>query len=402
MILKKIYKYFKQREFLYIIKKRDITILWFPYIESTEEFSRELSRIVWYLNPISKKIKNITLIVNSEININHFTVPDYIDNSIKKLYEQLEDKIIFKNEIEKNIKYDVIIKWKNIKTKIMPKALTTIHSDINFHQFDSTKLIKFSRNFLVKNEIIENNNRLKNLLENLINLDYKSVLLVGSGPSGNKINPINNTEVLSIICNSVVNNKELLQKINPSIIVATDTVFHSGYSKYAEEFRKKTCKVLDEYPQCFFLVPTRDLLIYKSNMNPIYHNRIIGIEGKKNISTNLNLLKRQVVKSTSNVLTFFMLPLATTISKEILLIGFDGKGKNENNKFWSYEKKSQFIEQMKYTKIAHPAFYKVNYQEYNTTHLKEVEKIIDILIDKKVDIRSLTPSHIPTINKFYS
>ncbi|MEA2019604.1 MAG: hypothetical protein U9N59_14280 [Campylobacterota bacterium] len=390
----------KKQIFLYKIQKKNITILWFPKIENKDDIMRELSRASWYLNPIVSYIDNITFVIGKKLNFTEFQVPNYIDNNIASIYDQIKDKFNFISN-NNSKRYDVVIEWSFSNQKVKKKPLIFIRSDIKYHQFDSTKLIKFTELFLTKKEKKYNNNKLNKSLNEFKNHNFDSILLLGSGPSIDFIHNKNIKNKLTIVCNSVVKNKTVLENNTPNIIVATDSVFHAGYSKYASDFRKELCLRLQEYPTTLFFVPLRDLLIYKHNLPKDFTNRIIGIKSVKQKKFNLNLLKSNFVKSTSNVLTFFLLPIAATISKKIYLIGFDGKKKDESNTFWSYSEKSQFVDTINTVRTAHPAFYKVDYQKYSKVHKIEVDEIINKLHKENYNIINLASSNIESLNRLY-
>ncbi len=398
--MKKLIRQFKERLFLYKIKHNPIKILWFPKIENYDDLIRELSRAVWYLNPIIKDIESITFEVEESLLRECYVFPDYVDQNIASMYEKIKDKYIFVSQPRKE-RFDVIVEWSfsNLSKKI--SSLIYIRSDVNYHQFDSTKLIKFVALFATKIQIENNNKRLQEVLTTFKEKEYSSVLLLGSGPSLDNLTNKVVRNTMPIICNSVVKNTLLLKLYNPKLVVATDTVFHTGYSLYASEFRKNLCSVLENYSDCFFMVPLRDLLLYKSNLPSKFSHRIIGIKGIQHKKFNLNILNKLFVKSTSNVLTFFLLPLASTINKKIYLIGFDGKKSDEKDMFWSYSKASQFTDIIENVKVAHPAFYKVDYGDYNKKHIYEVETIVKDLLQQKYQLLNLAASNISILNKLY-
>jgi len=404
--MKRVYRLFKDRNIQLVTRKKQVNILWFPIIETDDELYREVARVVWYVNPIVNKVDKIVMLVSSKythMNILKLKIPEYVDAGIHKLFSAFLDKIIFVNEFQniQPMKYDLVVEWKHLNDTKRKQAFYPyyINAAVMQNQFEANQIMKISNILLGKNQKKDNYTKLINLLKKLKNQEYKSIYVFGSGPSLQNFdtNTINYEESCSIICNSVVKNLDLLKKINPKIIVATDTVFHAGYSKYAQEFRQAVVNAMDLIDDLFFLVPLRDYMLYIKNLPKRFNSRIIGIKGKKIQKYNLDLLKKQYLKSTSNVLTFFLLPIAASLSKQIKIVGFDGKAPEDQNIFWQYDKKSQFLETINYTKEAHPAFYKVDYKQYYQTHCEEVREIVDMMQKKKIYIDVVGISYVPAL-----
>lgn len=404
--MKRVYRLIKDRRFQLVTHKKHIKILWFPTIETDEELQRELARVAWYINPIINKVDKIVMLVSSkytDIDILKLKIPEYVDVSIQDLIPLFLDRIIFVNEFQdiQQMKYDLVVEWKHLDNRKRKKQLYPYYIDaaVMQNQFEANQIMKISNVLLCKKLQKESYTKLINLLKKLKNHEYKSICVFGSGPSLQDFdtNTINYEESCSIICNSVVKNLDLLKKINPKIIVATDSVFHAGYSKYAQEFRQAVINAMDLIEDLFFLVPLRDYNLYIKNLPKRFNSRIIGIKGKKTQKYNLDLLKKQYLKSTSNVLTFFLLPIAASLSKQVKIVGFDGKAPEDQNIFWQYDKKSQFLETINYTKEAHPAFYKVDYKQYYQTHCEEVREIVDMMQKKKIYIDVIGTSYVPAL-----
>jgi len=404
--MKRIYRLIKDTNLRIVTHKKKINIFWFPMIETDNDLQRELARIVWYVNPIIDRVDNIVLFVSDkylQLDILKLNLPEYVDTHIEYLLPNFQNKILFFNnplDIQ-SIKYDLVIEWVNKDNQERKKALYPyyINASVMQNQFEANQIMKISNVFLDKSQKKENYTKLMNLFKSIKRKEYKSVHLFGSGPSLKSFNveSFEANQSFSIVCNSVVKNLDLMKRINPKAIVATDAVFHSGYSKYAQEFRHSLIKAMDLLDELYFLVPLRDYNLYLHNLPNRFSSRIIGIQGKKTKKFNIDLSKKQYLKSTSNVLTFFLLPFAASLSHKIKIVGFDGKAPEDQNIFWKYDKNSQFLETIDYTKIAHPAFYKVNYIHYYQMHCMEVQQIIDYLKKKKIDIENLGISYIPAL-----
>lgn len=358
-----------------------------------------------------EKVKKIVFLTSKELKETfqkNLITPSYIAEDINSLdfdFSKIEF-ITSKKDLNEG-KINLTVFW-NKTDKILYSMYNKfypylINGDTFNNQFEANQMMKLSNLFLTK-EIKKKNNSL--LKETLIKVKNKKndILLIGSGPSTNLINElnINYDNTLSIICNSVIKNKELLKKINPTIMVASDAVFHSGYSKYACDFREALIEGLDLIKDMIFIVPSRDFHLYTKNLPIRFKNRIFAIESKKKKKFNINITKELYLKSTSNVLTLMMLPIAASLSDNIKLLGFDGKTKEDKNIFWKYDEKSQFINTLETTKLAHPAFYKVNYDKYYNIHCDQVKELIDLITYNKIKISNLSHSNIPALESIFN
>jgi len=375
---KKIYNVIKEQ---YLQKKGHLSILWYPKISTQEDLNREISRACWYLNPISHKLENIHFLVDLSVNIEDFQVPIYADTSIQSIYINLYSKFSFNSKKFKV--YDVVFNWKNIYEGKRHFQKKFFNIDFKLNQFEANHMLTLSKLLLEKKERKENKKKLISHLTLLKQEKYNDVYLIGSGPTLD-VSKMKHDSLI-IICNSVVKDIELLKKISPKIIVATDAVFHSGYSKYAASFRKALILAFDTFSELYFYVPIRDYNVYISNLPKVYKKRIIAINTSNKKKYNFDILKKSYIRSTSNVLTFFMLPLAGTLCKNITLTGFDGKEKSDKDIFWRYNSKTQFHESMKYTVMAHAAFYKVDYDLYYKNHCNELSEMIQKMRKEEIN-----------------
>jgi hypothetical protein len=220
----------------------------------------------------------------------------------------------------------------------------------------------------------------------------------GTGPSLGTAMDLDFSDGVTIACNSMVRNMPLLEHLHPRVVTIADPIFHAGCSRYAGEFRTHLLNVMDTF-DAFVVVPFRDYKLYMSNLPPRYGEKIIGIPLEHIDTVNFNLKDSFVVKSTSNVLTLFMLPLAATFFSEIGILGCDGRKLNENGYFWSHHKESQFTEEMEGIRDAHPAFFALDYNDYYLTHCEILESWLVAGEERGITFANLTPSFIPALQK---
>lgn len=408
---KKLFQWLKTNILRHKLRYKNLDIVFYPKMLSVEVLYRELSRVVWYLSPFMRWINSITFYVDSslkEISVDSIRVPEYADPCICDLYNKYRDKIKIEFVNEKhNIeidRYDFLfdVSGEYKKSSLVPYV---VNASVDENQFEANQMALLSRLFLPLkyNVVDESKSKFFAFSESIRQKNISSVVLMGSGPSLSDLEEVdfNISNSLIIVCNSVVNNDLIFTNYAPDIIVASDAVFHSGYSRYAADFRSKVMQRMTEHESLLFVVPLRDYFLYLNAFPVKIHDRVIAIPIEREKNYNYNLSSNFYFRSTSNVLTLMMLPLAKFFDKKTYLIGFDGKRMADKDIFWQYDKKSQFNDSYDSTRLAHPAFYKVNYDHYYKLHCDETELLIKSFGFTHQNLVSLMNSNIPILKNFY-
>src|SRR5690606_10593260 len=108
-------------------------------------------------------------------------------------------------------------------------------------------------------------------------------------------------------------------------------------SCYAGAYRQAFLEALGDR-DCPVIVPLRDYHIYSTYFPPSVVARLVPVPFENRTSDTeapkLNLLVDQAVTTTSNILTLFQLPLASTIGQRIYISGCDGRPLSQNKYFW--------------------------------------------------------------------
>lgn len=229
------------------------------------------------------------------------------------------------------------------------------------------------------------------------NIDKKQAFCFTTGPSFDTYKsfkfPKNS---LNIICNSIVKNTEFLNYINNvDLITFGDPVFHFGSSKYAEFFREDVLNIV-ENSETYIAVPhsTIPILIYHY---PQIKHKIIGIETKN--TYNFPEIGKLFIKETKNILTQFMIPIASSICNTIFIMGADGR-KPDEKYFWQHSKNAQYTDLMETVFIAHPSFFRDRvYTDYYKEHCEDLEKLIEYGESLGKVYFSITKSYIPAFEK---
>ncbi len=390
-----------------------MNILFYPAFTDTQTLTDHYYRLHWYLYPFKEHISKVTLLSADKNEAADF-VPDYLDPSLKQLvgdFTQLQVKQLdSEKEYEAAIaQSDIVLLWDidptqplkvpntPFSSQVMKKKIIRI--DHKNERFASSFYLKISELFIDDLKQAENDSR--EIFKRIYNeCKSKKGYIFGTGPNLRLLDDKDFSDGVNIACNSMVRNRELLDRLKPPIIVVADPIFHAGPSIYAAEFRKELIAALDRY-KSYLIVPLRDYHIYKTHLPPRFHERICAVPFKSVKKANLNLNKNFYVASTANVLTLFLLPLASTLFEEILISGCDGRPANENTYFWGHDKASQFNEHMDSIKIAHPAFFDIDYDDYYAEHCKTLDNWLSAVESAGRYVENLTPSYIPALTERY-
>lgn len=110
-------------------------------------------------------------------------------------------------------------------------------------------------------------------------------------------------EGINIVCNSLVENTDLLTVIDPDILVFSDPVFHFGPSSYTEKFVKSITRFVEQFPQVLIVIPLKYAHIYANNYGVALDN-VVFIPAVISPHPNLNLAEAFNLKATNNILTY--------------------------------------------------------------------------------------------------
>ena len=195
--------------------------------------------------------------------------------------------------------------------------------------------------------------------------NYSRTFIFGTGPSLSKADELSWIEGLRIVSNTIVKDAKLWEYINPHVIVAGDALYHFGHTDFAICFRNDLKKRLQNsdalfvYPAMFDSLVSVEFKDFKEKLIPIpYFN------GSNPI---INLDKKYFLPRLGNVLNQLLLPLASTLSNEIYLWGFDGRAPNDKL-FWQNSNDHFYEEHVEKLKFAHPAFFKHNVPNENPSN----------------------------------
>ena len=410
--------YFGHRAYQMVInelfgEKQISKFVLYPAINDMETLADILNRISWYI-PVDKEQSNnvqITLglginLVNREQDPQDLHVPD-----AQKRYITTLDHINFVDEtvLDKEVSQaDAILVW---DTSGMPplKILANLHKvhiiDPNYYSHTEASnyqgFFDRTRTSDQHQELTELSLRNYNALLDQVKGCSRATVF-GTGPSLDQALKFDFSDGFNVVCNSIVKNRALLDHIKPQLLVFADPVFHFSPCKYSVEFRHQALNAIHDY-NCFCLVPKGRVALMLAHY-PELKNRIIGMPTRIGIPTrkrdfNFPTSDNFYVKASDNILTLFMLPIASAVAEKIQIIGSDGRQKNENY-FWKHSSSAQFDELMQTVFDTHPSFFRDRvYTNYYEVHCKILNNLIEYGESLGKKYISLTQSYIPALEK---
>ena len=106
------------------------------------------------------------------------------------------------------------------------------------------------------------------------------------------------------------------------------------------------------------------------------------------------------VTATDNIMTKFMLPVASALADRVRIVGADGR-KEEESYFWEHSEVGQYDDELMNTAFkTHPAFFRDRvYTDYYQQHVETLTEMIEYGERQGVEYESVTPSHVPCLDE---
>ena len=223
----------------------------------------------------------------------------------------------------------------------------------------------------------------------------------GSGPSLDTAYQYDfgRVSAYKIICNSLVKNKRLLDHIRPDFVVCADAALHFGPSVYASTFRSDLVSYLKDTPACKLLIP--------ETYNPYFREHVYSGANVYTIpcltekSFNVDLRALYAVHDHGSILNRLQLPLASTLSDRVLLLGYDGRSKKDQSvdmKYWAaHSTDSNYTELIGTLFEAHPYLPAIDKDAYAAQVAEKTEKIISLGEQAGKEYLCINESSIPAL-----
>jgi hypothetical protein len=253
-----------------------------------------------------------------------------------------------------------------------------------------------------ESEIEESKQRFVKYCSTLPHYNYS--LIMGTGPSLIKARKLTQLDCYKIACNTIVKDLPLWTQLKPHFLVAGDAIYHFGHNLYATSFRRdlKKCMAQHGVP---FLYPALYHSFVKKEFNEFAH-LLIPIPTGKEEKLNTNLRKDFYLPALGNVLNLLLLPLATSLTKKVYLLGFDGRAPDDKL-FWSNSNDHSYAEYIPDIQKKHPRFFdyfidnKNPFKYVNTVHGDVLDNNLTALENSGYEFIVLSPSYTGTMQKRY-
>lgn len=362
-------------------------ICFYPQIIDEKQFQDLKIRIEWYIpetEHCNVKVHLFSKLTSSKIYKNIY-LHDSAD--MNEIISYCDIILIWNKEV---LSDSILDEYRSEIYCVDPTFYSTVESSLYrtlyYYCLDSTKKGYFEE--LSKNNYTSMLNK---------NSEKEKSYVFGTGPSLENAFKFDFFNGFNVICNSTVKNNKLLDHIKPDLLVFADPVFHFSPCEYASRFRDDAISVIKKY-DCYCLIPNFTVPLILAHYPDIRHN-VIGIPLEIIEEFNFPDNKKFYIKSTANILTLFMLPIASAVTNKISILGCDGRQKNENY-FWKHNESTQYSHLMKTVFDMHPSFFRDRiYQDYYDEHCNVLKELIEYGETKGKEYYSLTPSYIPALKE---
>lgn len=233
---------------------------------------------------------------------------------------------------------------------------------------------------------------------------FSKAYLFGTGPSLAQYRNQSYADGYRIVCNAIVKDPATWDYIEPHLIVAGDTIYHFSPAIYAKKFRRDLLKRLTTSPKTLFVYPYPFHAFVSREFRSVA-SQLVPIPIKPDLKQVLTLTPdHYFLPNLGNILNLLLLPLGCTLSKNIYLLGFDGK-KPGDKLFWSHSPRHEYVSDIPGLKQTYPAFFEQHLPKnqpnrYVQTHLgDELESNLKRLEKKGWTFSLMHPSHTPALNQ---
>ena len=395
-------------------KRRQPRICYYPVFSDVKILNDHVARAAWYLSCMNPA--EIIFLVQKGV-LPEFKAPGYFDESVNRFIASLKNRInvieidtpnskIYEIISEHQIDFFMLWDQRILDDEKLKSDFNMVRNDAPVWRVDNSK-VRFEGSHYIKagldhlwnrdgdidlerRKFVEKTKGFKN---------YEKAYLFCTGPNVSKYKKHDYSDGLSIICNSIIFDDEMMEYIKPQVLCFSDSIFHFGPSRYAAEYFKKLREVILKYDLLLFTHFNYYRII--NHNYPECADRTIAIPIDYEKPFSYNLLKDFYINPFGSVLHLLMLPIASTFTNKINILGADGKRETDNKYFWSHNKKTQINDQMDNMRVAHPSFFDINYSDFYEKHKEILKQYINEGEMYGKYYASLTESYIPCLKERY-
>lgn len=369
----------KLKELVY--GKRQSKIVYYPEFDSQEELTSHYFRACWYFPAENNHCDSVKLYCGRGISLGD--KPAYMGSS-----NISSDHIVISADVQKMVRdaetAKVVLLWKKCEQSFIEqlklKGVTVVNVATNDE--DAIEYGRYCdliwRYFVTDEEkkriIQQSYNKFVTYAEEIKKKGWKTGCVFGTGPSLETANEFDFTNCVSVVCNSIVQNKELLDHIQPQFITAGDVVSHLGVSLYAETFRKDLIAYLKSSGAYYLTTAPFGYLLLEQCAE--IADKVILVEQITD-EQNYDLTQVFGLPKLDSTFNIHMLPIIHTFCDNIFILGCDGKSKTRSNEdFWAHAQEAQYFDLVDTGHQCHPTFdinrKKSTYSRYQDSVLHSV------------------------------
>ena len=213
--------------------------------------------------------------------------------------------------------------------------------------------------------------------------------LIGPGLSARDTLAVDLSDGVRVMCGSGIMDDELVDHVRPQFVTLGEPVFEFGPSGYAETFQRTLCRAAEDHN--FAIVTLERYRALLQARHPQLAQRVVGIRsGEPDWPQSYNLSEHFMVRTTSNILTTLMLPIAATLGREIVLFGFDGRRHDPEG--WQHEGSAQLEPSLLDARLAHPGYFDFDGDDDYEQHVAALEQMVQDLELLGVTVRGASKS----------
>jgi len=291
-----------------------MNITFYPEFHDQQEFDFFYRQLCWGLKPLRNKA-SVTLHIKEWIDLSALQPMDHIN--IKYLQSGHKTPLA-----------DFYFIWRQDYYWRAPRFIKM--RGLNVDEFSGSNIFDKYCQFVYEHDVVPKSDSITILQQHVkeAHADSSLIRIIGSGSSLfdliTQVAPAHDAKQINIYLGSAIIYKELVDKIPPSYIVATDGASQFGRSETATRFRNIAIRLIRDHnaivvTQCHFEP------MVASHWPQDVHNNFIYVP-LRNTSTkafprSTTILEAFEVYKTLNVLTCIALPLATAFGKQIAFYG---------------------------------------------------------------------------------
>jgi len=196
----------------------------------------------------------------------------------------------------------------------------------------------------------------------------------GTGPSVMSAYEYDFSNGFRVVCNTIIKNTRMMEHLRPHFLVAADAIYHYGISRYARRFQDDLREHLLR-TDCM-LVLQEVLASNYLRLYPELSDNVLSVPYVYDYEPTVSLRERWLVTPFHNVLNQFLLPLASSLSDVVALLGFDGRKSNDTH-FWGTDESVNYEDLKPQHQLAHPGFFaQMEYARYAEEMAETSERIM--------------------------